>query len=60
MERYPGLFRMKTAGPKGIEKTEGELRLRLSSLEQIEKWRTGFPKSADKWRDVASVKKGGQ
>ena len=44
MERYPGLFRMKTPGPKGIERYEGELRLRLSSLEQIEKWRANFGK----------------
>jgi hypothetical protein len=39
MERYPGLFRWKTRGPKGVEKTEGELRFRLHNLDQVARWR---------------------
>jgi hypothetical protein len=50
MKRYPGLFREKTTGPKGIESTEGELRLRLHTLEQVAAWRTSFPKGVNKWR----------
>jgi TET-Associated Glycosyltransferase len=49
MRRYPGLFREKTAGPKGVESTEGELRLRLHTLEQVAAWRANFPKGADRW-----------
>lgn len=44
MERYPGLLRMKTPGPRGIERFEGELRLRLHTVEQIAKWRANFGK----------------
>jgi hypothetical protein len=50
MHRYPGLFRAKTRGPKGIESTEGELRFRLHTLEQVAKWRASFPKGTDKWQ----------
>ena len=39
MRRYPGLLRVKTRGPKGIERVEGQVRLRLHTLEQVAKWR---------------------
>jgi hypothetical protein len=50
MGRYPGLFREKTRGPKGIESTEGELRLRMHTAEAIAKWRLNFPKGVNKWQ----------
>ena len=42
MERYPGLFRTKTSGPKGVERVEGELRFRLHSLDQVARWQAAM------------------
>ena len=50
MRRYPGLWREKTTGPKGIESTEGELRLRLHSVEAVTRWRASFPNGVDAWQ----------
>ena len=50
MQRYPDLFRTKTRGPKGIERVEGQIRLRLHTLEQVAAWRAGFPRGVDKWK----------
>ncbi len=42
MERYPGLFRWKTPGPRGVERFEGELRFRLHNLDQVARWQAAM------------------
>ena len=42
MQRYPGLFFEKGRGPKGTERVDGQIRLRLHTLEQIAAWQVSM------------------